>query len=227
MTSLGFPDWQRITQWIGRPLLELDDEPVGIVLEQLLSVRVSSWRSLSIVFASSAGNVYLKPAFSTAGASSVLVPSPDLYSPGGVVGRISLPVIGDTFTLSAALALAGQTMDMVVVPTNLEVDELRRVLSFDVLSTIGTNVGAGASTVLDLTGYHGPARMHLSLGGPTWDVLLRGYTHLGAVLTQVFYRTGINGQREEEIILPPCVNQLTLTNTSGAVQSATAAIIAA
>ncbi|MDE2469326.1 MAG: hypothetical protein KGL35_11430 [Bradyrhizobium sp.] len=116
--SVGFPDFQRITQWLGAPLETQTAYAIGAGSNTWGPFSVSSWQGLLLVSEPTGGNVtFTVRAVRSGGVSGLNVDQSVTVSPGEV-SVSAFALYGNAVSLIAQGSVGSSTVSFDLVPTN-------------------------------------------------------------------------------------------------------------
>lgn len=117
-TGLGYPDWQKIQQWLGAPLAEQTGLPIGAGTHDDGPFNLVSWASVVVAVSVTGGNVTatVKQQIN-GGPASLELDESFVVSPGAPVFQ-SVLLYGDVVSLHLAGAAPGVVVDYALIPCN-------------------------------------------------------------------------------------------------------------
>lgn len=197
----GFPDYQRITQWLGAPLDQRDDYALGAATVDFGPYDVGNWASLILWAAPAGGAVTLTLRQTPRGAPAALVVETVVNVAAGAVAAEAVVLVGDRVTLRVTGTVAGTLLDWALVPSNTTTAATFRSTDLTLLtgrvSSAGvkqagtgwtvSRTGIGNYTITFDTAFAGaPAVQFTAIGAPsvaavTWYVASTSATQVAVV----------------------------------------------
>lgn len=222
----GRPDFAAVLDYIGDTLAGISTT-IGAGSTSVGPFGISGFRCLLVVASPVGGDLDITVNFQPT-AVFTLTDNPAWAGSvrDGAVGIFAIPAFGARVdTVAFTGDTAGETLEAWVVGSNR--DPLQANEVWDLIVTPGvTNVVAAAGTAtIQLRPYAGPAHLSLSLPGTPWDARISSFDRLGNLVAEPWQGVAIAGNVNENIILPPRINNLTLTNNTGAGQTSRSTVV--
>lgn len=118
MSSIGFPDGQRITQWLGAPIVQQTALAIGNVLHTDGPFNLASWASVIVAIKPTGGNVTVTVRQRVSGGPASLELPETFIVQAGQVGFESIVLFGDAVYLDLTGSAPGVTVDYALYPSN-------------------------------------------------------------------------------------------------------------
>jgi hypothetical protein len=118
MSSLGYPDWQKIQQWLGAPLVQATGRVIGAGTVSDGPFNLASWASVVVAIKPTGGNVTVKIRQKVNGAPASLELVDTVVVPAGQTGFDAFVLFGDAVTLELTGSIAGVSVDYALYPSN-------------------------------------------------------------------------------------------------------------
>lgn len=118
MSSIGFPDGQRITQWLGSPLASATALAIGAGNHVDGPFNLASWASVIVAVKATGGTVTVTVTQTINGGPPGLALAQQFVVPAGQTLFESVVLFGDTVTLTLQGSAPGETVDYALYPAN-------------------------------------------------------------------------------------------------------------
>lgn len=118
MSSIGFPDGQRITQWLGAPIVEAAGLVIGNVLHSDGPFSLASWASVIVAIKPTGGNVTVRVRQQISGGPPGLELDETFVIPAGATAFEAVVLFGDAVTLELTGSAPGVSVDYALYPSN-------------------------------------------------------------------------------------------------------------
>lgn len=146
--SIGFPDGQRITQWLGSPVVKATAAAIGNVLHTDGPFNLASWASIVVAIKPTGGQVTVTVRQRvTGGAVTLELPQTFIVNPGSVLFE-SIVLFGDEVYVDLTGSAPGVTVDYAVYPSNTTTNA--QVLANATINLQHNDVLVAAEPTLDL-----------------------------------------------------------------------------
>jgi hypothetical protein len=117
-SALGYPDFQRITQWFGAPLDQATAFALGAGLKTVGPLDVRSFASVVVCVKPTGGAVTVTVTQSVRGGPAGLTTSSSFVVAAGNVVFEAFVLLAGVVTVTFQGTLAGETLDYAIVPAN-------------------------------------------------------------------------------------------------------------
>lgn len=134
MSSHGYPDYQRYSQWFGAPLVDANDFAIGAGSHTDGPLQVNNWSSVILYVSPTGGSITATIRQTSGGISSGLVSDTVVSVAAGATKVQPVVLVGNTVSLILQGTAGGETVDYSLIPANTAV-----------------NAGTVSSAVLNLT----------------------------------------------------------------------------
>lgn len=114
----GYPDWQKIAQWLGAPIAQATALALGAGTHTDGPFPLASWASVVVAIKPTGGPVTVTVKQQVGGAPVSLVEAPSVVVPNGQVVFESFVLFGDSVSLILQGAIVGTTVDYAFYPSN-------------------------------------------------------------------------------------------------------------
>lgn len=114
----GYPDWQKIQQWLGAPLAQATGAAIGAGTVVLGPFNLASWASLVVSLKPTGGNVTLTVSQKISGGPSTLELDTQFVVAAGTTVFEAVVLFGDAVTVTLQGTTVGETVDYAVYPSN-------------------------------------------------------------------------------------------------------------
>jgi hypothetical protein len=118
MSSIGFPDGQRITQWLGAPIVQATARAIGNVLVEDGPYNLASWASVILAIKPTGGNVTATIRQKINGGPAGLELDETFVVAVGTTLFTSVVLFADTVYLDLTGSAPGVTVDYALYPAN-------------------------------------------------------------------------------------------------------------
>lgn len=118
MSTIGFPDGQRITQWLGAPIVQAAARAIGNVLVEDGPFNLASWASVILAVKPTGGNVTATIRQKINGGPAGLELDETFVVPVGQTLFTSVVLFADTVYLDLTGSAPGVTVDYALYPAN-------------------------------------------------------------------------------------------------------------
>lgn len=172
----GFPDWQRITQWIGAPVVQGAALALGAGSHDDGPFQLASWASAIVAIKPAVGPVVVTLRQAVSGAPGTLELDSTFTVQPGVVLFESVVLQGNAVSLHLQGSVAGTTVDYALIPANTTINAASVSGGSIPTGTILTFAGAAAPAgyvLCDGTHYDGTNAVYTAL----WNLI--GLTYGG------------------------------------------------
>lgn len=114
----GYPDWQKIQQWLGAPIAQATGAAVGAGTITLGPFNLASWASLVVSLKPTGGNVTLTVKQKISGGPTTLELDTQFVVAAGTTVFEAVVLFGDAVTVTLQGTTVGETVDYAVYPSN-------------------------------------------------------------------------------------------------------------
>jgi hypothetical protein len=159
MSSIGYPDFQKIAQWIGAPIVQQTGLALGNGVHDDGPFNLASWASVVVAIKPTGGKVTVTVKQKISGGPATLELDTTFTVDAGATVFESIVLFGDAVTLHLAGDTIGETVDYALFPSNATTNAQ--------LST-NPSIGFQLNDVLVATE---PALDFEDAGGFKWSVL--------------------------------------------------------
>lgn len=218
---MGFPDWQRITQWVGPALLEYQKVTLGAGgSASLVTTEPSkSYANLCVAIEGGVDGAWLLIRSQTGSALLLFLADSSMYIPAGAKVVVVLPMPLGEATVEITNGTAGDTLTAAVFPTNLPTGcYLTSAGPGIVYEWPSAVIAAGGSLAVDLSAFFGEAVALIdnnSAGNFAYEVDTLDSS--GATIARVWYELVAAGAVvNSSLWIPVGRSRLTIYNQSGA-----------
>lgn len=170
----GYPDWQKIQQWLGTPVVTNIGRAIPVAPITDGPFNLASWASVVVAIKPTGGNVTVTVNQAIQGAPASLVDQGQVVAPAGQVTFASFVLFGDAVSLTLQGAGAGVTADYTLYPSNTTTNA--KLLASAVTAYQKNGVLVASESVLDLIEGVGVrltladdptnTRMHVTIAAP-------------------------------------------------------------
>lgn len=116
--STGYPDGQKITQWLGAPIQKATAAAIGAGQIVIGPSRLSSWASLIVALKPTGGQVTVTVAQTIDGGPAGLVLQSQVVVAAGATLFEAFVLFGTSVTVTLQGAVGGTTVDYAIIPSN-------------------------------------------------------------------------------------------------------------
>jgi hypothetical protein len=146
--SIGFPDGQRITQWLGAVVVTATGLVIGNVLHEDGPFNLASWASVIVAIKPTGGNVTVTVKQQISGGPPSLIEPVTVVVPAGQTVFESVVLFGDVVTLQLLGSAPGVSVDYALYPSNVTTNA--QVLASATVNFQKDEVLVAAEPTLDL-----------------------------------------------------------------------------
>lgn len=118
MSSIGFPDGQRITQWLGAPIAEASAFAIGAGALALGPFSLASWASVIVACKPTGGALDVTVTQNISGGPAGLQLTETFHVAAGATLFEAIVLFGDAVTVTFQGAAVGETLDYAIYPSN-------------------------------------------------------------------------------------------------------------
>lgn len=151
--STGYPDGQKITQWIGAPIAQAVAAPIGAGQIVIGPTRLSSWASVIVALKPTGGPVTITVTQTIPNGPGGLVLQQQVIVPAGGTVFESFVLFGANVTITLQGAVGGTTVDYAVTPSNTTTNA--QVLTNATINVQKNEVLVAAEPTLDFVDANG------------------------------------------------------------------------
>lgn len=146
--AVGFPDWQRITQWFGTPVEQATAYPIGAAAKVIGPLNVRNFASIVVCVAPHGGNVTVTVDQQVPGGPVGLKTSSSFVVNAGNAVFEAFVLLAGVATVTLQGTAGGETLDYAIVPSNTNVNA--EVAALTQLGFQHNDVVVASETAIDL-----------------------------------------------------------------------------
>lgn len=228
----GYPDWQRITQWLNSPIV--DQTFTGIPaasFTSLTTLQVGSFAYLFVLINPQGGND-INLTLTWKGSTSAVNPSMTVAVRATGSLPIAVPVLGTVLEIKAQASLINSSVKLVIWPSNVP-----PVYPFLQTQSNGyphlaqgaaLAIGIGGTNTDNLNNYTGPAQLSIRRSAVLGFRVELQSLNAGGLISYISYvgRTA-TGVYTDRIWIPPMINNLLITDEAATASNYTYSLVAA
>lgn len=157
-TVQGFPDWQRITQWLGPPIVQNTGLVIGAGTHTDGPVQVSNFASVVVALKATGGNVTVTIKQTVPAGPASLVLTSSVVVPAGATLFEAFVLYGGAVELDLTGSIAGTSVDYALYGSNTTTNA--QVVTAATINVQHSEVLVAAEPTLDF----------VDVGGSVWSV---------------------------------------------------------
>jgi hypothetical protein len=117
-SGIGYPDWQKIQQWLGAPLDQATAAAIGAGAINLGPYNLASWASLVVAIKPTGGSVTITVKQKISGGPATLELSQQVVVNAGSTVFEAFVLLGDAVSVTLQGSAGGETVDYALYPSN-------------------------------------------------------------------------------------------------------------
>src|SRR4051812_1379184 len=117
-SGLGYPDWQKIQQWLGAPLDQATAAAIGAGAINLGPYNLASWASIILAIKPAGGKVTATIKQKISGGPASLELSEAFIVNAGTTAFEAVVLFGDVVSITLQGDTVGETVDYAIYPSN-------------------------------------------------------------------------------------------------------------